>query len=591
MSDTLLAEIIARLDRLEQRIGSLESKAPGKVEPAPGAPEPAPVAQPVLESKKIDLPPLKKPTPINHVSHEHLLSARQTGANDLSRVGKQKNKGGQLLASVAIFFFFLAASLFVKLAIETGWLTPLRQFGGVVLFGFGLLGAGIVLHRKDAPYSGFLSGAGVAMLYFAAYVGSLYFQLYSQVQSVALVILISVGSIVLFTRFGHEYFLMAAVAGSYLAPIIFMGHHFSLVEVGCYLLLLGPTFCIFSFSLSNRRLMAYTSYFGVLVFDAIFASGTPYQTVQPPMMAAIIQGLQFMLFAVCVATYTVTKRIPLSSGEAWCSFPVLLFFYSSEYHMLCYIAPLAAPWIALVFAGVLAALYFGARLSLEGSEFESGPMVTAFVTVILAHAGYIELLPQAYAPFVILGVMLVINSKIFGELRFSQHWVTYLIIYGLAFLEYWKVLLGLNDASQGSLIAMRGLFASVLCLGYFVKSESKNESTWLLWLAILQAMFALVKVAELLTPSIDVYVTSALWSALALLMMVVAVSTYDRALGRSGAALFLIVAAKVFFIDISSHGTVTKIITLLVVGTIIFVGGYFLRMLNDDSAQVHSKKP
>jgi uncharacterized membrane protein len=69
-----------------------------------------------------------------------------------------------------------------------------------------------------------------------------------------------------------------------------------------------------------------------------------------------------------------------------------------------------------------------------------------------------------------------------------------------------------------------------------------------------------------------------LWTALALLAMLFATRRSPPAAARSvwlaGAALLAVVVAKLFFVDLSSIGTLERIVSFLGVGVLMLVIGY-----------------
>jgi uncharacterized membrane protein len=87
----------------------------------------------------------------------------------------ETSSGGKILGAIAVFFFVLAGMYMVKLAIDSGWLTPARQLGLTVLFGLTMVAGAFWVRRFDSPYSGYLAATGVVVLFLAAYGGTSFF--------------------------------------------------------------------------------------------------------------------------------------------------------------------------------------------------------------------------------------------------------------------------------------------------------------------------------------------------------------------------------------------------------------------------------
>jgi uncharacterized membrane protein len=68
---------------------------------------------------------------------------------------------------------------------------------------------------------------------------------------------------------------------------------------------------------------------------------------------------------------------------------------------------------------------------------------------------------------------------------------------------------------------------------------------------------------------------SIFWTVLALATMLVATRRTNRIVWITGATLLGVVVAKLFLVDLSSIGTVERIVSFVVVGLLMLVVGYF----------------
>ena len=67
---------------------------------------------------------------------------------------------GNWLGAVGVICFVFAAGFIIKLAVESGWLTPARQVGLAFLLGCSLIALGSHLFNKDQAYANFLLAGG-----------------------------------------------------------------------------------------------------------------------------------------------------------------------------------------------------------------------------------------------------------------------------------------------------------------------------------------------------------------------------------------------------------------------------------------------
>jgi len=68
---------------------------------------------------------------------------------------------------------------------------------------------------------------------------------------------------------------------------------------------------------------------------------------------------------------------------------------------------------------------------------------------------------------------------------------------------------------------------------------------------------------------------SVLWSTTALAVMVYASRQTQRMVWFSGCGILVLVIAKLFLVDLSSSGTIARIVSFLAVGGLMLVIGYF----------------
>jgi len=69
---------------------------------------------------------------------------------------------------------------------------------------------------------------------------------------------------------------------------------------------------------------------------------------------------------------------------------------------------------------------------------------------------------------------------------------------------------------------------------------------------------------------------SILWSMIAIVLMLLSKRYNNRPLWLSGFGLLILVVLKLFFIELASSGTIERVISFLVVGTLLLLIGYFV---------------
>ena len=69
---------------------------------------------------------------------------------------------------------------------------------------------------------------------------------------------------------------------------------------------------------------------------------------------------------------------------------------------------------------------------------------------------------------------------------------------------------------------------------------------------------------------------SILWSLIAIVLMLLSKQYKNRPLWLAGFGLLILVVLKLFFVELSSSGTIERIISFLVVGSLLLLIGYFV---------------
>src|SRR5258706_1155476 len=130
-------EIATRLSRIEARRTALESRFAPAAQARPVPPPP--------QGRTVPPPPGRAPTP-----------ARM----EVSAVGDAPSFATSVLGWGGALALVLAAAYLIRLAIDTGWLTPLRQIALAGIAGLAMVAGGFALRGSNRPYAGLLPAGG-----------------------------------------------------------------------------------------------------------------------------------------------------------------------------------------------------------------------------------------------------------------------------------------------------------------------------------------------------------------------------------------------------------------------------------------------
>ena len=153
----------------------------------------------------------------------------------------------------------LAAVYLIRLAIDSGWLTPERQVGISALSGLVLIALGLWLRKLNQTYAIVLPAAGTVILFLSTYGAHLYYGLIGATTAVALVVSICLASLWFCVVFRAELDALFAVVGSYSAPFLLPVLSGNITDLTVYFSAWSLAFCAYAICLNfgeylSRRL-------------------------------------------------------------------------------------------------------------------------------------------------------------------------------------------------------------------------------------------------------------------------------------------------------------------------------------------------
>lgn len=556
-----LAQVEARLERIERLLPAMSA--------APSAAAPAPAETPAISAR---------PAPAQAAAAPPAMASRkvidpQYGSAALSRHETSTLSVTQILGWTGATALVLAVAYLIRLALDAGWLTPERQLGLAVLSGFALIGAGLKLRSADRQYASLLPAGGLVVLFLSIYGAHLYYHFIGVPLAAGAVILTCLAALWLGRLFESELYGLFAVVGSYSAPFLLHALAGSVVDLVIYFSAWSVLFCLYSIWIGNRRTYLLAAYLALLGFHLLWSRMAPDEWGA----AFAFQMLQFAIFLAGAIGFSVRHQRPMRSEEAMAHLPLLLIFYALQYWLLERHVPAFAPWIALGSVAVLLGAHFVAKHAL-GALPASSMLVSTYAALAIFHAGYMELLPAALAPWVALLLLpalgLAIRSR--GEFA-SLGWPIRALVVVIFALNYQRVVLGagMDSVPAHELLAL--LYAAALYVAYaLVRRMPALESfaTVALYVGHVAMMSAAVQILD------GRLAVSLAWGAVALACLALAFRTRDKLLGKSSLLIFAASAAKVMLFDLSHAAPLVRIGLLVVLGVTLYAGGWMYKKVD-----------
>lgn len=542
-------ELQDRLDNLEKKLDHIS-----KILGIKSVEEPEKSANQFRVSRHAQAPSTDLPPPIPRESVQAIAPA--TPVN--------------LLPILAVICFGLAGIFLVKLAVESGWLTPERQWGLLALFGITLSGIGLFITSIDKAYRSYAGAAGVIVLYLAAYSSSLYFNLFPPPVAQAMGGLVSIFCFYLFRHYETELFVVICAIGTYISPVI-LNKESDLIFLSGFFLIWAALFSRISIYLRSRTLVLLGSYLGLGIFTFLnITTSNPDELL----IVIIIMSMQFIIYAGGVFYYSVKNNDRLSKVEAIAYLPILLFFYGTIYFFLNKYNPILAPWISLAFAGFIYLLYWQARKSIQ--NLESQNLVHSFLGVVLFHSGYVELLPATGKPWLLPLIILAIyvseqkeDFKVIAPpLKFA--------FFAMALIEFFSLCLRL--LSDVNLLNVVPALATIL-VGFFYYSKSsvavKDKEGLFLGLIHVLCVLALYRLAY----DYGSLAVSLAWGLYSVAILIFGYAKRNAVLAKSSLLVLSVTCLKALLYDAAQTSSGIRIASLILTGAILYGAGFLFQKI------------
>jgi hypothetical protein len=466
----------------------------------------------------------------------------------------------------------LAAAYLIRLAVESGWLTPVRQVTFAAISGLVMIGAGFFMRNFNRQYAGLLPAGGVAILFLSIYGAHLFYGFLQATPAALAVIIVCLVSLWLCRAFASDLYALFAVAGSYSAPVLISGAP-SITDLVIYFSAWGVVFSVFSIWHGRRLVYLLALYLALIIFDFIWRNHAPDEWIA----ALVFQTVQFAIFGVATVAFSIRNKSPLDSATAWGHLPPLLIFYFLQYFLLKRHLPELAPWIAVASGFAVAGLYGAARAVLQrplpGGEF----LAWAYVALVLFHAGYIEVVPDRWAPWVAFAALPVIALATLRQgASIGAKWPVWMAAGVIFLVNYLRVVYDADLAGVPGRPLLAVAYALELYLGYYMtrgRAEPQAFRGLLLYAGHISAMAAALHWLD------EPIVESAGWGLIALACLGVSLWQRDRLVGQSSLLVFGAAAVKVMLYDLGGASPLARIVSLVVLGITFYIGGLLYQRL------------
>lgn len=483
-----------------------------------------------------------------------------------------------ILGVIGIIFVILAGVFFIKITIDSGWLTPMRQVTVAAGAGFAFFLIPQLFPKAEREYGSLLAGAGATILHLTWFGAYFYHSILGA--NAALICATLVGIFSLSANFGkaNAFYVLIAMSGTYFSAPIVGYNAGELGVLSIFLIIWNISFSVLSLIIKRRDIMFIASYYAVFTVLLLSTKAIGYEQYFDLLVLNLVQ---FVIFASAMLYYSVFNKSALTSDESLAVLALLLLFYVSMDHVITAISPGFAPWFGMAIGAGVLGIYFLARSYLKG-ELKSGSALTAFAAITFVHSFYFEILSESLKPLagLVLGVLVMM---LWGKSATARERYFFPLIILASTFAYGALLTVISP--EAFYFLYNWLYGGVVLVGVIglassreARPELKDYSSLLLGFAHLQIMLGLYRFSQQISWSGALFVTIA-WGLYAALILAVAYARRDKMLGSSALTILLAVSLKAFFYDARYTSNLTRVVCLLAEGLLLYCGGWIFKKM------------
>ncbi|MDR2438352.1 MAG: DUF2339 domain-containing protein, partial [Planctomycetaceae bacterium] len=221
--------------------------------------------------------------------------------------------GRKLLGWVAVLGFIVSAALFIRHAVQSGWIGPELKVLGIAVFGMVFLGAGKYFWNNGwQRFSKMLSSTGIIVLFQAGYASFAFYKLISVSTAGVVMSLIILGSFLLSWCYTSRLLGIISILGGLAVPILLSTNTDSYTELFTYLIILNIGTVILV-NLLRRSPIGFLAFWGTQIEFWLWYLRYYYTLDSIPLeklgAVLIFQGMFYLVYLVDTTIAAIVPRV------------------------------------------------------------------------------------------------------------------------------------------------------------------------------------------------------------------------------------------------------------------------------------------
>lgn len=547
-ADETLKDIVARLERIESRLGLSHGEVQGVVASDVDGAKAETAYNPFMT---------QVPTDGSEVFQEE-GSASASAPFEVPSVARVLGIGGSLaLVSAGVYI--------VKLCIDSGWLTPERQIILVALAGLALLFSSFFFPKIDQKYATSMSVCGLMLNYVAIGGAAEYYHLIGPGMAMALIMAVTVLGLYVSQALNSVMLAYVGALAIYSAPLSYEKAFSSDFNMALFCVFWGVIFCVQAIVLKSRSVYLAALYLGLSSFH-ITREGNPSDAV------LFFQFAQLVVFGSGMLAFLFRHKTAMTTGETYAHLPAIILYYILQADVARSIRPgyeflLPALSIVIVF------MFFRLAERLLKGQSEAGAlMVSTLAGILVFHAynaapGITDQI-QCYAGLCILPIFALAHAARFP---FKKFWPLPAALGLIAINAAPLALISEQVPSWASLLFVAEIYAVFVALRQI--PERQSAMLFLLYVGHIYSMIALYRAIN------HEIKTSVVWGLIAVGWFVYAKLIKSPKVAQAALILYSAAGFKLIVLDLGDSEPVVKILALIIVGAAFFLGGWIYQRI------------
>lgn len=521
---------------------------------------------------------------------------------------------------VGIVALFVGVSFFLKYAFDRDLISESVRVGIGLVAGVAFLVAGEYLRPKIKSFSYLMSGGGLGLLYLSCYAAVDFYGLIPHSIGFTAMIVVTAIGVVMATMTRSPELALLSFSGGYISPLLLQSPD---PQYGIYFLYLAAlTLCLVGLAMWRRWLELPVAGIAWALIHAIVWVNTSYDISVLPLTILGFSAV-FLLLQCTHVVFALRSDQPTETtlpwmlfvNAAWCAAAIsyvldLDYPQANGFFLLC---------LGVVHLGFLYALSFGTQGSVTTRTVVSSlgvfliamaavvhydgmlvPMLWALGAIAIASVGYaaryVELRLAAYC-LVLLGGLFVLFQ---GDLAHDAFRILtnqrFLAVIGVAAAAAFLGVLAaryrdvLHESERHGAAVSWVVASLVLLVGLTYEIFDYHEQLMRLLLRSLGSTSGEIERLE----SRQNTAVSVLWACYALVLMGIGIARRRAYVRWLALLLFGLTILKVFTVDLSRLGTVSRIVSFLLLGVLLLVTSFLYARFqhlftSDDSSTTRSQ--